>query len=102
MGKRNSVLVASLRKEQAPLVDPPEVVTWADGSPATMEDYNEHLSDTFSWDIDSADGPRRIIRPFQVATARFDLIAGVWVIGGHGVPRAVLDITTPHATDQEI
>ncbi len=102
MSKQNSALIASWRKEQDPLVDPPDVVTWADGSPATIENYNEHRSDTFSWDLDSADAPRRIIRPSLVANARYDPIAGAWVIGGHGVQRRVLGITDPNATEQEI
>jgi hypothetical protein len=102
MTKQNSKLIASWRKDQDPLVDPPSSVTLADGKPTSIDLYQDHLADTYSWDVESGDGPRRIIQPSLVATARFDPIAGAWTIGGHGVPRTVLDITDPNATDQEI
>ena len=102
MTKRNSILIASWTKDQDPLVDSPSSLTQADGTPISIDDYESHLSDTFSWDLEAVDGPRRIIQPSLVATARYDLIAGAWIIGGRGIPRSVLDIDDPHATDAEI
>jgi hypothetical protein len=104
MTKRNSelALIATWTMGQDPTVDLPASVKWQDGALATVSDYLKHLTDTFTWDLESADGPRRIIRPSIVATASYDQIAGAWTISGHGVTRAVLDVSDPHATDEEI
>ena len=61
MTKRNSILIASWTKDQDPLVDSPSSLTQADGTPISIDDYESHLSDTFSWDLEAVDGPRRII-----------------------------------------
>ena len=104
MKKKHSpeTLIAQWGVQQDPTSELPSSVIWGDGSAASINDYLEHLNDTFEWESGSPGGPRRITYPWLIATARYDEIAGRWVISGRGISRTVLDVSDPAAHEDEI
>jgi hypothetical protein len=103
MSKRNSelALIATWTTSEDPTTDLPSVVRYEDGTPTTEDEYLEHLNDTHRWDF-GPEGVQRISWPSIVATVRYDPIASVWAVSGHGVTPSALDITDPEVPDDEI
>ena len=52
--------------------------------------------------VDASEGIQRICYPSLTALVKFDEVAGVWAVSGHGVTPAALDLTDPDAPDDQI
>lgn len=98
---KNETLIAKWKPEQDCSVELPYTVYWSDGSPATLEDYLDHILDTHTF-INKADGVELRISPNIVADVHYELLARQWVISGDGVQTAVLDISDRDALDDSI
>lgn len=84
------------------VMGPPDVITWEDGAPATMSDYESRLDDTYSLSID---GDGRIVKHMLsdvVAEVYFDRDDQSWALRGEGVEKSTLDLQDPKATDLQI
>ena len=98
----STTLIAEWAIDDDPTVDQLKSITWGDGSPATVKDYVAHLDATFTWLDDDLARPKRICYLDVIADVKYDEIAGVWAISGHGVQPASLDLTDPNALDEQI
>jgi hypothetical protein len=103
--RRNELMMTLIARwvtnEDATL-EPPTVLQWEDGTPATQDDYLKHLSDTHAWVITPLLGIERRAYPNIVADVRFDGAAGSWVISGQEVIPASLELPDRDATDDQI
>jgi len=95
-------LIAKWATHEGATLEPPHLVQWEDGTPATQDDYRKHLADTHTWIIKSPSGIERRIFPDIIADVRYDAVGGTWAIGGQGVEPAALSLTNPDATDDQI
>ena len=95
-------LIARWATHEDATLEPPHLVYWQDGTPATHEDYRNHLDDTHTWIITPLSSIERRIFPDIVADVRYDTVAGNWAISGQGVEPAGLFLTNPDATDDQI
>jgi hypothetical protein len=96
------ILIASWARDQDFSVEDPRSVRWEDGSPATLNDYHEHLLDTQKV-INEGDGDIELhMFPSIVAEVSFDTSVKAWVVTGRGVIPATLDVTDPQAKDDQI
>jgi hypothetical protein len=96
-----TALIAKWMIDQDASIDPPRVVRWADGSPATHIDYLTHMVDTHTC-ISGINGIELHMFPDVMADVRYDDFARTWVISGVGVTPAALDLTDPNAPDEQI
>lgn len=96
------ILIASWARDQDLSVDPPRKVRWADGSPATLDDYHKHTLDTHKWILDGQGPVELHMFPSIVAEVSYDASAKVWTVTGQGVIPTTLGITDPEAKDDEI
>jgi hypothetical protein len=83
-------------------LEPPSLIWWTDGTPATQADYHKHLSDTHTWVITPLMSIERRVYPDIVADVRYDAPAGSWTISGNEVTPASLELADPHSTDDDI
>lgn len=95
-------LIAKWATYQGATLQPPHLVQWEDGTPATPEDYRKHIGDTHMWVIKSTTCIERRIFPDVVADVHYDACAGTWAITGKGVQPATLALRNPNATDDQI
>ncbi len=95
-------LIAKWKPELEPAYDEPSSVVWADGTPATLNDYRAHELDTYSFHACDDGGMERQMFPEIVADVIFDTNVRDWVIRGRDVNPAALGLHDPAATDQEI
>lgn len=96
------ILIASWTKDQDLSVEEPTSVRWEDGSPATLDDYRQHMMDTHKFICESVGRVELHMFPSIVAEVSFDVFAKAWRVSGRGVIPATLDITDPQAKDDEI
>ena len=76
------------------LVELPQTIAWEDGTPATIEDFTDHLGDTTEWL--SNDGYREArIYPGACAVLKFEDFLGHWVVGGANLPVTSSTTRTP-------
>lgn len=94
---KNAALIAEWAFDQDPSADPPNAVRWANGSPATYNDYLTHMVDTHTW----VGGELRMF-PDIIADVNYNHSARVWVVSGDGITSVALDLTDPHAPDDQI
>jgi hypothetical protein len=97
----NKTLIAKWKPEQDCSIELPHTVYWSDGSPATSEDYLEHILDTRTVS-NGIGGVELRMFPNVIANVRFELHARQWVISGDGVKPAALGITDRSASDDSI
>jgi hypothetical protein len=83
-------------------LEPPSLLWWADGTPATQDEYWTHLSDTHSWVIMPPTGIERRTFPDIVADVRYCEAAASWVLEGDGIKSASLELPDRSATDDQI
>lgn len=95
------VLIARWKREQDIMIDPPHEVIWANGNPAQLKDYLDHMTDTHAW-IPGSEGVELYMLPHIVADVRYDPIAGRWMMDGVGLTCVPLDIADADAPDDEI
>ncbi len=95
-------LIAQWATHEGATLEPPNLVLWEDGTPATPADYKKHIDDTHAWILKSPDIIERHIFPDIVADVRYDYLVGAWVVSVHGVETATLTLKDPNATDDEI
>jgi hypothetical protein len=95
-------LIAKWAPNQNPSVEPPNSVRWEDGTPATHDDYLQHMVDTHIIVGDCEDGTEVRMFPGIVADVRYDCSAKTWAVGGAGVTPSGLDLTDPDARDDQI
>jgi len=95
-------LIARWATHEGATLEPPHLVQWEDGTPATKEDYRKHIEDTHTWIVKSPSSIERHIFPDIVADVHYDTVAGTWGISGQGVEPALLMLKNPSATDDQI
>jgi len=95
-------LIATWAMHDGATLEPPHLVQWEDGTPATHEDYRKYIDSTHTSIVKSPGIIERRIFPDIVADVRYDAVAGTWAIGGQGVEPASLSITNPDADDDQI
>jgi len=95
-------LIARWVTNEDATIEPPHMLQWADGTPATLADYRKHLDDTHKWILHPPSIIERHVFPDIVADVRYDAAAGVWAVGGDGVQSAALGLNDPNAADDEI
>jgi hypothetical protein len=98
---KSKTLIAKWKPEQDCSVELPYTTYWSDGSPATSEDYLEHMLDTHTFS-NNAGGLELRISPAIIADVYFDLVARQWVVSGDDVHPAALNITDRNAPDHFI
>jgi hypothetical protein len=96
------VLVARWATDGNATLQPPALLWWSDGTPATLDHYEHHLSDTHSWVIMPPSGIERRTFPDIVADVRYCDATGSWVTSGEGVWSASLELPDRNATDDQI
>lgn len=95
-------LIATWLPDQDTCDDDPHSVRWEDGSVATVADYIEHSVGTNMW-FDNSDGSQELhMLPEVVADVTYDRLAGHWSLSGPGVCPNTLNLSDPHAKDDEI
>jgi hypothetical protein len=97
-----TALIARWATHEGATLEPPHLVHWEDGTPATHEDYRKHIDDTHTWTVKSPSIIERRSFPDIVANVRYDAFAGTWAISGQGVRPAALTLQSPNATDDQI
>ena len=95
-------LIATWTRDQDMSVELPNAVRWADGTPATHNDYLEHVLDTHTFVGDCVNGMERRIFPGIVADVRYDSYAQTWTVSGVDVTRSALDLIDADAPDDQI
>jgi hypothetical protein len=95
-------LIARWATDGNSTLEPPSLIWWADGTPATQEDYKRHLDDTHAWVITPLMSIERRVYPEIVADVRYDASAESWTIGGDGITPASLELPDRNATDDQI
>lgn len=95
-------LIARWTQYQDASMELPNSVTWADGTPATIDDFERHQFDTHTLEFDRAGRGEQRIFPEIVATVPFDPLVMDWVVTGLGVVTTALDLHNPNAKDDEI
>lgn len=95
------VLIAKWNLKQDPSIDMPIRVFWADGRPATHQDFLTHRLDTHEIVITSK-GIEMRIYPNLIADVRFDYYAGTWFVVPPDEQPVSLDLPNIRATDEEI
>jgi len=95
-------LIAKWATHEGANLEPPHLVQWENGTPATQEDYRKHLDDTHVWIINSPGSIERRSFPDIVADIRYDTVSGAWAINGQSVEPALLTLTNADATDDQI
>jgi hypothetical protein len=88
--------------QEGATLEPPHLIQWEDGTPATHDDYRKYLDDTHTWAVKSPSMVERRIFPDIVADVRYDALAGVWAISGQGIDPVLLTLKNPNATDAQI
>lgn len=82
--------------------DAPSFVRWADGTPATMADYDRHRLDTRKLIDRGSEGQELYIWPGVVAEVYWCPWGRTWGVRGQGVEATGLNLTNEYATDGEI
>ncbi len=95
-------LIASWAKDEDDNFGSPDLVWWADGSPATLQDYGHHVFDTNYWVDKGAAGTELHMCPEIVAEAYYCPWGRTWGIRGDGVIPTSLGLTDPEASDSQI
>jgi hypothetical protein len=95
-------LIAKWKFELEPAYDEPSSVVWADGTPATLNDYRAHELDTHSLHACNDGGMERHMFADIVANVTFDANVHDWVMSGQDVNPAALGLNDPAATDETI
>ena len=75
---------------------------WADGTPATHNDYLKHRLDTHTFVGDGENGMELRMFPGIVADVLYDSSALTWTVSGVDVRSSALDLTDPTAPDDRI
>lgn len=96
------ILTARWATDGNSTLEPPSLIWWADGTPATQDEYRQHLVDTHKWVITPLMGIERRVYPEIVGDVRYDAYCGSWTISGNGVTPASLELADPHSTDDDI
>jgi hypothetical protein len=96
------VLVARWVTNEDTTLEPPTVLQWEDGTPATQYDYRKHMTDTHRWTIKFPNCIEQQIYPDIVADVHYDVFAGTWAISGQAVTPASLELENRAATDDQI
>jgi hypothetical protein len=95
-------LIASWNKPEDEYYEAPDAVKWANGSQATLADYERHIDDTKCWIEDGIKGRVLLLCPDVVAVVSYDPYGGVWAVTGDGVEPRGLDLCDPNASDSQI
>jgi hypothetical protein len=83
-------------------LEPPSLIWWADGTPATQDEYQKHLSDTHTWVITPLMSIERRVYPEIVADVWYCDATGSWVTSGQGVTAGSLELADRDTTDDQI
>ena len=83
-------------------LEPPSLLWWEDGAPATQTDYQTHMDDTHTWVITPLLSIERRVYPDIVADVQYDAIARSWTINGKGVTPTSLELADRDASDDQI
>jgi hypothetical protein len=92
-------LVIFWGKDEPNLQDP-QTIKWEDGTPATLEDYYAHSTDTCVEHL-TDEGFFSVYDPSMIARTRWDFDEGHWVCEAPD-EEIILDITDPLASDEDI
>jgi hypothetical protein len=95
-------LIARWATHEGSTLEPPHLVQWEDGTPATHDDYQKQIDSTHTWAVKSPGIIERRIFPDVVADVRFDALAGTGVLSAPGITPTSLDLTDQGATDDQI
>jgi hypothetical protein len=96
------MLIARWATDGNSTLEPPSLMWWDNGSPATLGDYQKHLSDTHTWVITPLLGIERRTFPDVVAEVKYEDSVESWVVSGQGVVPASLELVDRSATDDQI
>ena len=80
----------------------PDYLTWADGSPATANDYWDHYLDTHCERIDERGYVEVRFFPDIIGEVAYDRHVRDWIVRGEGVASTALSLHDPSATDDQI
>jgi hypothetical protein len=95
-------LIGKWSDGQEPGTEEPSSVVWEDGSLATLADFRTHELDTRTL-YSNDDGETEChMFPDIVADVSFEENVRDWVVRGHGVIPAALDVKNPQALDGDI
>jgi hypothetical protein len=94
-------LIASWKRSEDEYYEAPYVVRWANGSQATLADYERHIDATKCW-MEDAKGRALLLCPDVAAIFIYDSYGGVRAVTGDGVELRVLDLSDPNASTDQI
>jgi hypothetical protein len=95
-------LIAKWAKHQDSSMEEPYSVRWANGTPATVEDFKRHQVDTHCLRFDELGQVEQHFFPEIIAEATFDRDAKDWVVKGQGFATFGLELNDPEAKDEQI
>jgi hypothetical protein len=94
-------LIAEWTIDQDPSIDPPRTVRWANGRPATYNDYLTHMVGTHTW-VRGINRMELRMFPNIIADVHYNHSARTWVISGVDITPAALGLTDAEAPDDQI
>ena len=94
-------LVAKWKPGEDPSSDEPAYFQWADGRPATREDFESHRKDTREY-REGKEGVELWIDFETVGDVAFDGSSGRWVLFLHDYEPITLDLSDRAASDTDI
>ena len=96
-----ALLIATWKIAQDLTIDHPSTIRWADGDPASFDDYLTYSSATHTFVV-RKDGVELHMYPAVVGDVSYDLRARRWIMNLGVAPGVFLDVADPSAPDDQI